>query len=339
VRAAILHGPGDVRIDEVPDPRPGPGEVVVRVLAALTGGTTAKVVRRGYHARMGKPPLPLGHEGAGVVEDVGRGVAAWKAGDVVVPANSASCGACARCTKGLTAQCERMTWLTGFFAERLLVPAPIVAGNLHRVPAGLAPEAAALAEPLATVLKGHDRTPARRGDRALVLGTGALGLLWVRVLSAGGAEVTAVGRRPERARLAEALGASRVETKVEGAGWDLVVEAVGTAEAWQTALRAAAPGGRVHLFGGPPSGTTVALDAQRLHYDELTVTASFHHTPYHFAEALRLLGAGFLDPALLVEERLALADLPAFLARPAGGPSPLKAAVVPGSQSGRPKRR
>src|SRR5688500_6265231 len=173
MRAAVLRGPSDVRVEDVPRPEPGPGEVVVRVEAALAGGTVAKVVRRGYHARMGAAPLRLGHEAAGRVEAVGAGVRAFAPGDRVVPAHSAAGGACARCGRGLTAQCERMTWLTGAFAEALLVPAGIVAGNLHRMPDGLAPEAAALADTLATVLKGLDRTPVRAGERAVVLGTGA----------------------------------------------------------------------------------------------------------------------------------------------------------------------
>jgi L-iditol 2-dehydrogenase len=337
MKAAVLHGPADLRIEEVPEPTAGPGEVVVRVDAALTGGTSAKIVRRGYHARMGAPPLRFGHEGAGTVVAVGPGVVRWKPGDRVVPANSASCGTCAPCRRGTTAQCLDMTWLTGFFAERVAVPARIVEKNLHAVPQGLAPATAALAEALATVLKGYDRTPARPGERAVVLGTGALGLLWVRVLSAAGAEVTAVGRRPDRERTARALGAR--ETTSVGAfedrvaagevEADLVVEAVGTIESWRTALAAARAAGRVHLFGGPPRGTVLDVDAQRLHYDELLVTASFHHTPQHFAAALeRLATPGFLDPALLVQERVPLADLPHFFRRHFEGEGPLKAEVV-----------
>jgi L-iditol 2-dehydrogenase len=336
VRAAVLHGPLDLRVEEVPDPHPGPGEVVLRMDAALTGGTAAKIVRRGYHARMGAPPLRLGHEGAGTIEALGAGVTGWKVGERVVPANSASCGECESCRRGMSAQCLDMTWMTGTFAERLAVPARIVASNLHRVPEGLAPQTAALAEALATVLKGHDRTPARRGETAVVLGTGALGLLWTRVLSAAGAEVTAVGRRRDREGVARALGAAHVSGVAEfeervaagEAQADLVVEAVGSIESWQAALAAARPGGRVHMFGGPPKGAVVPLDTQRLHYDELLVTASFHHTPFHFAEALRLLAGGLLDPALLIQERVALADLPHFFRRHIEGDGPLKASVV-----------
>lgn len=332
MRAAVLHGPGDLAIESVPRPAPEAGEVRIRVEVALTGGTSTKVYRRGYHARMRRPPLRFGHEGVGVVDAVGEGVERWKPGDRVVPANSAPCGRCRNCERGHTAQCEDMVWLTGFFADHLVVPARIAAMNLHAVPAGLAAETAALTEVLAAVVKGHDRTPARKGERAVVIGAGPMGLLWVRVLANDGARVTAVDPAADRREIALALGAEAAvpasEFEPGSIAADLVIEAVGTKAAWETALAAGAPGARVHLFGGPPQGTVVALDTQRLHYEELTLTASFHHTPYHFAEALRLLAAGFVDPALLIRERTTLEELPAFFERAAAGKGPLKAAVT-----------
>lgn len=337
MRAAVLHGPGDLRIEEVQRPTPGPGEIVVRVEVALTGGTTAKVVHRGYHARMGAPPIRLGHEGVGVIEAMGEGVEDRTIGERVVPANSASCGTCRMCERGMTAQCRDMVWLRGMFAEAAVVPAPIVATNLHPVPEGMDPVAAALAENLACVLKGRDRTPARPGERVVILGAGAMGLLWTRVLTLTGGLVTVVDPLPDRRDLARSLGAETVEdasvfeerARAGTVEADLVVEAVGTPEAWETAIRAVAPGGRVHLFGGPARGTSVVLDTQRMHYDELMLVSSFHHTPYHFTEALRGLAAGLLDPGLLVTEHVALDDLPAFFRRPLAGGGPPKAAVVP----------
>jgi len=333
----VLYGRGDVRIVDVPTPQPGPGEVLLAVELALTGGTTLKMVRNGYHARMGDPPVPLGHECVGRVEAVGEGVETFAVGDRVLPSNSASCGACPACSRGMTAQCEDMLWLTGMCADHLLVPARIVAGNLHRVPDGVDPRAAALAENVACVLKGRDRTPGRAGEHAVVLGAGAMGLIWTRVLTITGVRVTTVDPLPDRRDLALRLGAEAVydsgefEESLERGevAADLVVEAVGRPEAWQTALRAAAPGGRVHLFGGPPRGTSVSLATQRMHYDELTLVSSFHHTPYHLAEAVRAVCAGVVDPALLVPETVALADLPAFFLRCFEGGGPPKAAVSP----------
>lgn len=337
MKAAVLHGSYDVRIEDVETPRLAAGEVLLRIELALTGGTTMKMVRRGYHARMGDPPLPLGHEGVGVIEVVGEGVEGFAAGDRVVPSNSGSCGACPACDRGLSAQCESMVWLTGMCAEKVVVPARIVETNLHKVPEGVDPRAAALAENVACVLKGRDRSPGRAGEQGLVLGAGAMGLIWTRVLSLTGVDVTTVDPLPDRRDLALQMGASRVLDTGElddllDAGElraDLVVEVVGDPGIWETAIRAAAPGGRVHLFGGPARGTSIPLDTQRMHYDELTLVSSFHHTPYHFAEAVRAMAAGLLEPGVLVREEVALSDLPAFFRRSFEGGGPPKAAVVP----------
>ncbi len=315
MRAAVLRGPEDLRIDDVPVREPGKGEVRLRVEAALTGGTTKKVWRRGYHARMGDLPLRLGHEGAGVVDAVGEGVEGVEVGQRVVPANSAPCRVCSRCRRGMTAQCIDMTWLRGMFARYVIVPEAIVASNLHPIPDTLDFETAALAENLACVLKGLDRSPARAGERALVIGTGALGLLWVRALSLRGVHVTAEGRRPERETVAREMGAA--ETEIEGK-YDLVVEAVGTTEGWETAIDAVNAGGRINFFGGPERGSTVPIDTNRLHYDELLFTASFHHTPYHFAEAVKLLAQGFVDGSLLIQTEVVLDGLQDFFATDGG---------------------
>ena len=336
MKAAVLHGPGDLRIEDVPRPAPGPGEVVLRVEAALTGGTAAKFVRRGYHARMGQAPYRLGHEGMGTVEAVGPDVPGFGVGSRVVPANSAACGACPACERGMTAQCANLTWLAGMYAEAVLVPAPIVAGNLHPVPDGMDAATAALAENVACVLKARDRLPARSGERALVLGAGAMGLIWTRVLSLTGSEVVAVDPREDRRERAVSLGATAALDPTEyasrcdagGERADLVIEAVGSAEAWQSAIAAARSGGRVLLFGGPPRGSTVTLDTERIHYDELSILSSFHHTPYHFAEALRSLAAGLLDVDRIVGERVALDDLPDYFRREGEGRTPPKAEVV-----------
>jgi L-iditol 2-dehydrogenase len=324
-RIAVLHGPGNLAIEERPTPRPGPGEVLLAMECALTGGTVRKTFARGGHAALGRPPLPLGHEGVGRVVVLGAGVLGWALGDRALPGNSAACGTCDPCRRGRSELCRDMRWLSGFFADHLLVPARHVETSLQRVPAGLAPEVAALADNLACVLKGHTETPGRAGETALVLGTGPLGLLWCWALARADARVTLVGRRPAALAHAAPFGAPATASADDlarrlatGERFDLVVEAVGSADTWALALTAVAPGGRVQGFGGPPDGTTLPLDARRLHYDEITLTASFHHTPRHLAEALALLAAS-PDPwrTLLADRPLALDDLPAYLAGPA----------------------
>ncbi|MDJ0973265.1 MAG: alcohol dehydrogenase catalytic domain-containing protein [Planctomycetota bacterium] len=328
-RRATLHGAGDVRIEPWGPPAPGPGELLLEVEAALLGGTVRKVVARGHHARMGTPPFPLGHEGAGRIVAVGDGPEGWDVGTRVVPANSAPCLQCAACRRAMTAQCEDMVWFNGLFATHVIVPARIATHNTYAVPEGLDARTAALAENLACVLKAKDKTPVRLGQPAVVVGGGPMGLLWTWALTLAGGRVTCIDPDPHARERAATFGATsaldpaHVEAPIDA---PLVVEAVGTVEAWELAIRLARPGAIVHLFGGPPTGSRVAVDTDHLHYDELTLTASFHHTPFHFAAALGQLGAH--GPALsgMIETTIGLDELPAYLASDARH---AKVAVVP----------
>jgi L-iditol 2-dehydrogenase len=267
VRALIFHGPGDVRLEEVPEPRPGPGDVLVEVEVALTDGTDAKAYRRGHPVLLGPPPSPFGHEFCGIDTATGQRV---------VAANSAPCGVCAACRAGRETQCEALLpLLNGAYAELLLVPERIACTNLHPVPAGLAPEVAALVEPLACCLHGVAAAGIEQGNRVAVVGPGPIGLLLCACVRDAGAVPVTVGGRPARRRLAPLFGA----VPGDGEGADVVIEAAGTAEAWQRAIALVRPGGTVLLFGGLPTGTVLPVDAGRLHYEELTLRGAFHHTP------------------------------------------------------------
>jgi L-iditol 2-dehydrogenase len=154
MNAAVLHGQEDVRIERVPIPRPEPGEVVVRISAALTCGTDLKVYRRGYHAKMLVPPALFGHELAGVVHTVGEGVTAFAPGMRVVALNSAPCGLCYWCKRRQENLCADLLFNNGAYAEYIRIPARIVEKNTLRVPDGVPLEHAALTEPLACVVRG-----------------------------------------------------------------------------------------------------------------------------------------------------------------------------------------
>lgn len=324
-RRVVLRGPGDVRLEPVSLPPPGPGEVLLAPEAALTGGTVLKTVRRGGHARLGTPPLALGHEGVARIVALGEGVRGWQVGERVLPGPSAPCEACEACLRARPSLCTGARWWSGLFAERVLLPAPIVARSLHRVPSGLAPEVAALADNVASVLHGVERTPGRAGERALVLGSGPLGLLWTAFLAGAGSTVTVASRRGAQAPLALRLGATRalpLERVAAGERFDLVVEATGATEAWQEALARAAPGARVNLFGGLPAGSRLDVDATRLHYEELLLTASFHYAPAHLQQALAWLATPAAAPCQdLLGPPLALEDLPSWLVRTAAQPA------------------
>lgn len=316
MRVATLHGAGDLRIESQPVPSPGRGELLLEVEAALLGGTARKVFRRGYHARMGTPPLHLGHEGVGRILAIGEGVTRWNVGQRVLPANSAPCSSCPSCSRGLTAQCQDMVWLNGFFATHVIVPDRIAQVNTYALPDTLDSRVAGLTENLACVLKGMDQTPVRPGMSAVVIGAGPIGCLWAWALARAGAQVIVLARSEASQARAGTLDGVTVQHADEAPAcdWvDLVVEAAGTGEAWHRALEVASPGARIQLFGGPPKGTELLIDAQDLHYDELTITASFHHTPYHFAEALRVMASDGAALASLVEADIALDDVPDWM--------------------------
>ena len=338
MRALMLHGPGDLRLEEVPHPAPGPGEIVVRPEAALTCATDAKMLRAGAHPALGPLPAPLGHELAGTVAAVGDGVAWPRPGDRVVVANSAPCGACPRCLEARPNLCERIVYLTGAFAELVLVPAAIVRRNVIALPDGLAPEPAAMTEPLACAVHAAGRVEAGPGATVLVLGGGVQGQFMTALLARRGCRVLVADPHPERREralrfgAAGALEAPRDEAAVArarratpgGRGADAVVEAVGRSETWRIAAALARPGGEVLLHGGCPAGSEVALPTGPLHYEELTLRGSYHHSPSAVREALSLLAGGALPAAELLGAPVGLAEVPALLATAPGEKRPVR---------------
>jgi L-iditol 2-dehydrogenase len=311
VRALLFHGPGDLRVEEVPRPEPGPGEVLVQVEVALTDGTDAKTFRRGHPLLFETTPSPFGHEFCGLDVATGRRV---------VAANSAPCGECAPCRRGEETLCENLRpFLNGAYAEYLLVPERIAARNLLPVPAGLAPEVAAMTEPLACCLRGVERAEIEPGQTVAVLGPGPIGLMLCAAAKDAGAHVVAVGGRAERRELAREFGAQ----PGDGRGADVVIEAVGAAEAWRDALELVRPGGTVVFFGG----RELAVDTFRLHYEELTLRGAFHHTPRHVRAALAFLASAAHPWERLVTHRVGLEGVAGLFADPPR--DLLKAAVVP----------
>jgi L-iditol 2-dehydrogenase len=266
VRALIFYGPADLRLEEVPDPEPGPGDVLVQVEVALTDGTDLKAYRRGHPVLLGEPPSPFGHEFCGIDVATGRRV---------VAANS-------------DGNVDDLQLLNGAYAELLVVPERIARVNLHPVPDGLATEVAALVEPLACCLHGVERAAIRGGESVAVLGAGPIGLMLCACLADAGARPVVVGGRPERRELIPEFGGRAGP----GEGVDIAIEAAGTVEAWQQAARLVRRGGTVVFFGGLPTDEQVPLDAYRLHYDELTLRGAFHHTPRTVRAALVFLATG-----------------------------------------------
>src|ERR1700690_2612896 len=210
MNAAVLYGKEDVRIERVPIPAAGKGEIVIRVHAALTCGTDLKVFRRGYHARMIAPPALFGHELAGVIHETGDGVRTFKSGMRVVALNSAPCGACFWCVRKQENLCEDLLFNNGAYAEYIRIPARIVAKNTLIVPESLPLEHAALVEPLACALRGLHETGVEIGDTVAVICCGPIGLMFVQVAKAIGCNVIAVVKRDTQVVLARKKGAHEV---------------------------------------------------------------------------------------------------------------------------------
>jgi len=197
MNAAVLYGSEDLRLERMEIPHAGPGEVVVQVGAALTCGTDLKVYRRGYHAMMLTPPIPFGHELAGVVTEVGEYVTRFKKGDRVVALNSAPCDNCYFCRRGQQNLCEDLLFNNGAYAEFIRIPARIVEKNTLLIPDGVPFEHAALTEPLACVVRGLEESGARAGDTMIVIGAGPIGLMFMHVAEIAGVKVIAVVKRRE----------------------------------------------------------------------------------------------------------------------------------------------
>ena len=346
--AGVLRGERDLRIEHVPVPMAGPGELVVRVGVALTCGTDLKVYRRGYHAKMLTQDRLFGHELAGTVTQIGAGVENFSVGDRVVPLNSAPCDECFFCCNGQQNLCDDLLFNNGAYAEFIRVPARIVAKNTLRLPAAMPFERAALTEPLACVMRGLEESNVRAGQTAIVLGAGPIGLLFIHAAALEGLHVIAVVKRTDQIATAKKFGAEHVvriadvadpiaaarTLTPEGRGADVVFEAVATPEAWRWATQMARKGGLINLFGGPPAGTTVTFDTNLLHYSDLTLKASFHHTPTSVRSAFALLQSGRFRADDFLTGTAALEDLPQvfahMLARPAEGVAPeIKTIIVP----------
>lgn len=349
--AGVLHGKEDLRMEQVPVPHAEDGEMVVRVAAALTDGTDLKVYRRGYHAMMLQPPILFGHELAGTVVEIGRGVIKFKAGDRVVPINSAPCDQCFFCLHGQHNLCEDLLFNNGAYAEYIRIPARIVAKNTYKVPDSMPFEHAAMTEPLACVVHGFNETAAQAGDTMAVIGAGPIGLMFMQVAKARGLRVIAVVKRDDQIAAARRFGAAEVVqiTSAPDAlpqavaqvraltgnsrGADIVIEAVATPATWEAAVAMVRKGGTVNFFGGPPSGTTVALDTNRLHYGDITLQASFHHTPAACRTALALISTGRFDAAGFITASAPLSDLPqvfaAMMTRSANNRGGIKTAILP----------
>ena len=318
--ANIIVEPGKVELCEVRTPEPSEGEILVKIKASLTCGTDLKAFLRG-HPLIPMPGL-FGHEFSGVLAEVGKGIKKFKPGDEVMAVHTAPCLKCMFCKKGVYNLCEKImhTKVLGAFAEYILLPSHIVRQNVFHKAKNLTFEEAAFLEPLSCVVHSVEPLGIKKGDNALIIGAGPIGLLHLLLLKRKGTKVAIIDIRKERLKMAKMLGAdlvlrtidsaspgplparegnnvgegkgegySHVRKFTDGIGFDYAFECTGKPEVWEAAVKYVRKGGIVILFGGCESGTTVNYDTGRIHYDEITLKGVFHCTPSDVKKAYKLL--------------------------------------------------
>ncbi len=281
MNALVLNAPGVLTYSQIAVPTPGAGELLIRIKAATTCGTDLKAFVRG-HPQIPMPGV-LGHEYSGIVVAVGAGENKFVVGDAVMGVHSAPCQECFWCLKGQENLCESImsTKVLGSFAEYLLIPERIVRLNLFEKPDSISFEMASLLEPLACVAQGIQLLRFDPKSSILVIGPGAIGLMFVAALRGLGVEqVHLAGRNPLRLAEGARLGAKTMNVAEIPVGdphlFDIVIECTGQVEVWEKSIDYVRRGGTLMLFGGCPGGTRASYDTKKLHYDQITILSPFH---------------------------------------------------------------
>jgi L-iditol 2-dehydrogenase len=347
--AAVYHGPQDLRVEEVPVPDIGPGEILLRVESASICGTDQRILQGGHRKfPSGTVRIP-GHEVVGRIAGLGAGTGGYSEGQRVFVAPNMGCGHCRECARGQNNRCADYqaigVTMDGGFAEYLRVPAAAVAqGNVMPIDPAVDPAGAALIEPFACVLRGQDALAIRPGDVVLVLGAGPIGVMHARLARLSGAARVLVSDPNEaRARQAAAFGADRAVNPLQedlaailseetgGLGADAIVVAAPSHAAQVSAIELAGIGGRINFFGGlPKSQPTIPFDSNLVHYKELLVTGTTACSTADCRRAARLVSSGRVSLADLISLRFPLTKAPAAFAEAASGRA-LKVVIEPSS--------
>ncbi|KUL40464.1 zinc-dependent dehydrogenase [Actinoplanes awajinensis] len=324
MKVVRFHAPGDVRFEDAPEPEAGAGEVKIRVRSCSTCGTDVKISKFGHHHI--HPPRVMGHEIAGEIVAVGDGVEGWTAGDRVQVIAAIPCGECAECTRGRMTICPNQVSMgyhfEGGFAQFMVVPKEVLkVDGLNRIPDGVSFAEASVAEPLACALNAQNLARVGEGDDVVVIGSGPIGCLHVRLArSRGAARVFLVELSRQRLDMAAnlvkpdaAICAAEVDPIEEvlkltdGRGADVIITAAASGKAQEQAIQMAARQGRISFFGGlPKDQPTITCDSNLVHYRELMIIGANGSSPAHNKQALELVATGAVPVADLITHRLPL---------------------------------
>ncbi|WP_235837583.1 zinc-binding dehydrogenase [Clostridium sp. Marseille-P3244] len=333
MRAVMYYGPGILKVEEVPRPKAGPGEIIIKNISATTCGTDLKRYKRGYRRdRAGEAEI-FGHEAAGVVYEVGEGVTRFKPGDSVVTHNTAPCNECYWCKQGQPSLCDDLVRASGAWAQYRRIPAPIVKQNSFIIPPDISYRLAAIVEPLACAVYNIEESGLKLMDVVAINGAGPLGLMQVKTAKLRGAYVIVCDSIPFRLECARKLGADvcinidEIDDQVQavrgvtpyGRGADIVIDCTGIPRVWEMNMNMARKGGTVMQFGGCKGGSTVTFDCDRLHYSQLTVKGIFHTVPRAVSEAFDMICRGEIPEEIFISESFSLEQAEEALISHAGG--------------------
>ncbi|PLX86092.1 MAG: zinc-binding alcohol dehydrogenase [Desulfuromonas sp.] len=321
MKAAVVHGKGDIRVEEYPTPTAGPGEMIVKVKASGICATDIKTL-----LGQGLPkdlPTILGHEAVGEVFELGAGVSGYAPGERVAVYPIAVCGECDYCKKGRHNLCDKEFGLghgiEGGFAEYVRLPKEIVnAGGVVKIPDSLSFEKAVMAEPLSCGLAALRANRVQAGDTVLIVGAGPMGLIHLKFSKWAGARVIVADLLDRRLEVARQMGADlcinsgQADLKAEldkatgGAGAEVVITSLGIPAVIEESLKLVRKGGTFNIFGGPPAGQPITVDPRWLHYEEIVLTGSFAATPDDFRKTVEMIASGEIEVEDLISDRFTL---------------------------------
>ena len=319
MKACVYTGPQKFEVKDVHIPTISEDEVLLKILACGVCGTD--IVK--YQYDMVKPPIILGHEVAGIVEDVGKNIEKFKKGDRVVVAHHTPCYSCHYCKHGSISMCEvfkKSNLDPGGFAQYLRIPAPHVQMTAHKIPDSVTFEEAIFMEPLACILRNIKRAHLQPNDSVLVVGLGSVGLMTGMVLKTMGITVFATDLKKDRVDLAQKLGMDwatipsatlkeEIDSRTNFQGVDLVVLTAGNEKVYSDAVHYVRDGGTVSIFAGMGPQSKLEMNINNFYKREITMYASYSPSPIELMEALQLIQSGKVNVRALSPKTFSLDHL------------------------------